>query len=544
MNSIKSYIAIVSGAAILCLGSCSDYLDVSSKTSLFDQNYYKTIDDAEMALVGCYDGWQLTSGGLPFYLASEIMSDDCFGATGNGDGRGYQAVDRFDISESPADANMFLDTWTNYYAGIFRCNTLLLKLDQIDWRAGDGAIRNRIEGQTRALRALMYFEMVRMWENIPLLLRPTIENLPQANPDDVYRAIIEDFSFAAKNIPADAFPKANAEQNDGRITCYAAKALLARVYLFYTGYYGTEAPDITRSEVLQGLEDIISSGEYDLVPDYKNLWEAACSTPVNGEYKFNSTYAGRGNIETVLAQKFNDTSDYNGNTDGNGWLKMMGMRNFNWSPYGQGWGACTVHSKMVDAYEPGDTRKTASVVDIKGEGIDLSSDFENTYKDQREYTGYTVKKYTPMSYYDGKSATQGGAGDFQISQSQDYIIVRYSDVLLMAAELGSPNAQTYFDQVRTRAGLGSKPVTKANILAERRVEFAFEGMRYWDLLRQGIDAAATAIAEESGVPVFSGGVSDKVIIKADNVKKTRGLCQIPETQITLSKGVLKQNPGW
>lgn len=544
MKSIKLYITILSGIVGLGLSSCSDFLDTSSKTSLFDENYYKTIDDAEMALVGCYDGWQLTSGGFPFYLASEVMSDDCFGATGNGDGRGYQALDRFDIAESPADANMFEDTWKNYYAGIFRCNTLLLKLDQIDWRAGDVSIRNRIEGQTRALRALMYFEMVRMWENIPLLLKPSIENLPQADPVDVYKTIIEDLSFAAQNIPADAFPKANAAENDGRITCYAAKALLARVYLFYTGYYGTEAPDLTKSAVLQGLEDIISSGEYDLVPDYKNLWEAACSTPVNGEYKFNSTYAGRGNIETVLAQKFNDTSDYNGNSDGNGWLKMMGMRNFNWSPYGQGWGACTVHSKMVDAYEPGDTRKTASVVDIKGEGIDLSPDFENTYKDQREYTGYTVKKYTPMSYYDGKSATQGGAGDFQISQSQDYIIVRYSDVLLMAAELGSPNAQTYFDQVRTRAGLGSKPVTKANILAERRVEFAFEGMRYWDLLRQGIDAAAASIAEESGVPVFSGGAPDKVIIKADNVKKTRGLCQIPNSQITLSKGVLKQNPGW
>ena len=148
-----------------------------------------------------------------------------------------------------------------------------------------------------------------------------------------------------------------------------------------------------------------------------------------------------------------------------------------------------------------------------------------------------------MSYCDGKSATQGGAGDFQISQSQDYIIVRYSDILLMAAELGSPNAQTYFDKVRTRAGLKSKTVNKENILTERRAEFAFEGMRYWDLLRQGIDVAASTIAEE-GVPVFSGGAADKVIIKADNIKKTRGLCQIPETQITLAKGVLKQNPGW
>lgn len=540
MNSIKSYIIILSGVATLGLSSCTDFLDVTSKTSLFDQNYYKTIDDAEMALVGCYDGWQITSGGFPFYLASEVMSDNCFGATGNGDGRGYQAIDRFDISESPADANIFEDTWKNYYTGIFRCNTLLMKLDQIDWKEKDAAARNRIEGETRTLRALMYFDMARMWENIPLLLEPTVDNVPQADPADTYKAIINDLLFAADNMPANAYPKANAAQNDGRITCYAAKALLARVYLFYTGYYGSEPAGVTKSEVLKGLEDVISSNEYDLVTEFKNLWEAASSAPVAGEYKFETTYAGRGNIETVLAQKFNDTSDYNGNNDGNGWLKMMGMRNTNWSPYGKGWGACTVNPLLIQAYEQNDKRRTASFIDIVNEGI--ADEFD--VADQREYTGYTSKKYTPMAYYDGTTATQGGAGDFQISQSQDYIVVRYSDVLLMAAELGSANAQTYFNKVRTRAGLTSKPVTKENILEERRVEFALEGIRYYDLLRQGIDVAAATIASETGIPVLSGGANDKVVIKAANIKKTRGLCQIPETQITLSKGVLKQNPGW
>jgi hypothetical protein len=540
MNAIKSIITILSGAVALGFSSCTGFLDTDSKTSLFDENYYKTVEDAEMALVGCYDGWQLTSGGFPFFTATEVMSDNCFGATGNNDGRGYQAVDRFDIAESPADANLFLDTWTKYYAGIFRCNTLLLKMDGIAWKENDSDTRKRIEGEVRTLRALMYFDMVRMWENIPLLLVPTVENLPQATPAETYSAIIEDLLFAANNLPADAYPKANAAQNDGRITCYAAKALLARVYLYHTGYYGSEPAGLAKSEVLKGLEDIISSNEYGLVPEFKNLWEAACSTPVDGEYRFETTYAGRGNVETVLAQKFNDTTDYNGNSDGNEWLKMMGLRNTDASPYGRGWGACTINPLLVEAFEPGDKRRTASFIDIEGEGI--ADKFDKG--DQREYTGYTPKKYTPMAYYDGKSATKGGAGDFQTSQSQNYIVVRYADVLLMAAELGSTNAQSYFDEVRTRAGLASKPANRENILAERRFEFALEGLRYHDLLRQGIEVAATAIALESGVPVLSGNVSDKVIIKADNIRRTRGLCQIPETQITLSKGVLKQNPGW
>jgi hypothetical protein len=113
----------------------------------------------------------------------------------------------------------------------------------------------------------------------------------------------------------------------------------------------------------------------------------------------------------------------------------------------------------------------------------------------------------------------------------------------MAAELGSPNAQSYFDQVRARAGLSSLAVTKENIMKERATEFAFEGIRYWDLLRQGINVAANAIAASSG-SVTSGGAADEVSIKAANVIATNGLSQIPYNQITLSNGVLKQNAGW
>jgi hypothetical protein len=86
--------------------------------------------------------------------------------------------------------------------------------------------------------------------------------------------------------------------------------------------------------------------------------------------------------------------------------------------------------------------------------------------------------------------------------------------------------------------------TKENILKERQLELAFEGVRYWDLLRQGVDYAASAIAEEDGVEVLSGQKDDKVVIKAANIIAKKGLFQIPNTQITLSNNVLKQNPGW
>lgn len=520
--------------------SCSDsFLDTTSKTSVDDQNYYKTIADAEMALVGCYDGFQRTSsnGNLSFYVVSEVLSDNCFGGSGNTDNRVYQILDRFDISQAPSENNMFLGTWTDYYAGIFRCNTLLEKMEGIDFK-DKKALRGRIEGETRFLRAILYFDLVRLFERVPLLTGPTAENLPQADPADTYRLIAEDLVFAKDNIPADAYPKAKASENDGRATRYAAAAMLARVYMFYTGYYGKDDLGVTKSEVLAGLEDVISSKEFDLVKEFKSLWPAASYVPVKADNTLDkSGFVGEGNIETVFAQKFNSTQDYNGNIDSNRWLVLMGLRNTNYSPYGKGWGVCTVNPRLVGEYENGDKRKEASIIDIEKEGIRSVFDL----KDQREYTGYSTKKYTPTALPDGTSDT-GGSNDFQISQDRDFVVIRYADVLLMAAELGSPKAQEYYDLVRTRAGLTKKTVSQKNILDERKFEFAFEGLRYWDLLRQGLAVAASTLNQTQ--KTLSGSVEDVVTISSANMTKTRGFMQIPTTQITLSKGVLTQNEGW
>jgi hypothetical protein len=571
MKSFKIYIIAALGVVGLGLSSCSDsFLDVEPETSLFDENFYSTQADAELALIGCYDGWQRTSSDadVSFYLLSEVMSDQCFGATGVGDDRNYQAIDRFDLSEAPSYSDMGNNLWESYYRGIFRCNKLLQELDNVAWN-GDTeeaqlANKVRVEGETRVLRAILYFDMVRLFGNIPLLTEPSQENLPQVHPDEVYKLIAEDLMFGAENIPADAYPKSNANENDGRITQYAAKALLARVYLYYTGYY--EKSDlvgvVSAQEALSGLEDIISSEEYGLVGEFKNLWPAASMTlEENGDNKImKSSYAGRGNQEVVLAKKFNYTQDYNGNMDGNRWLVMMGMRNFSSFPYGRGWGACTVHPEFAQSFGDGDTRRAASMIDLVGEGIE--GDFE-TLDDQREYTGFSVKKYTPMSKWQKDEASGEwtlvdevaglGEGDFQISQYQDWVIVRYADVLLMAAELGSANAAEYLNRVRRRAytvdgevgaGFNEISATPENILEERELEFAFEGIRYWDLLRQGIDKAASEIAEENGVDVLSGGNQDQVVIQASNFVEKKGLFQIPQTQITLSNYLLEQNAGW
>jgi len=511
---------------------CSCSLEIEPLTQLTDTSFFKTKDDAYTALVGCYDGLQVaagSSGGQAFPLASEVLSDNCFGASGNSDGFGLTAIDEFDISRSPADVDLYNNNWIAYYMAIYRCNIFLSKMDQIEWE-GDTALRNTYESETKFLRAYLYFEMVRLWGNIPLITVPTRDNVPQALPEDVYKLIAEDLVFATNNLPAIAYNNVPT----GRATKWAAKSLLARVYLYYTGYYGTGdlAGVVTKAQALGHLEDVISSSGHGLVNNFADLWPAASP----------DSYAGEDNKEIVYSIRFTYTGDYNGNKDGNGWMVMFGMREFSSYPYGRGWGV-TVNSKLWNAYNANDTRRVASMIGIAEENIPFDKQ-----TNQRDYTGYYNKKYSPMvnkSGADIPTTPEIGGVDFQISQFQDYTVLRYADVLLMAAELGSGNAQAYFDQVRQRAykaNFTPLAVTTDNIMKERHLEFALEGIRYWDLLRQGIGVASSNIAETT--TVLSGGVPSTKTIAAGNIQKTKGLQQIPNTQITLSGGVLKQNAGW
>ncbi len=561
MKNMKIYNVLLAGFLVILGTSCSDsFLDVESLTESNTGNFYKTESDAYRALVGCYDGWQCTTSneGIGFYLASEMMSDECFAGTGTGDARNYAVIDRFDQGQSSSDVNLFNDDWCNYYKAIYRCNELINRIDNIEWST-DG-LRETYLGEALAIRALCYFDLVRLFERVPLLTVSTTDNVPQAEPAETYAQIVEDLKYAAENIPADAYPKSQASSNDGHITCYAAKALLARVYLFYSGYYGKEPEGLTKAEALQGLEDVIASGEYDLITAEGNvnetsafgtLWPATSVTNTWTGEDSNSDFVGRGNKETVLSQKFNYTSDYNGNSDGNRWQVMIAMRNFLEVPYGQGWGACTVNPKLYQSYLTADTRRDASIIDMNKEGIEAANSIEGA--EWREYTGYCIKKYSPLACWDDGTATNYvmssyiNADEYQLSPYQDFIVMRYADVLLMAAELGSSNGLDYLNQVRSRAFGGDASynygsVTTENIMSERMLEFAFEGQRYWDLLRQGVDYAASTIATTTTTQ--SGSVDDVVTIEAANITAKRGFCQIPSTQITLSNGVLEQNQGW
>ncbi|MCK9208555.1 MAG: RagB/SusD family nutrient uptake outer membrane protein [Salinivirgaceae bacterium] len=541
---------------VLFISACGDdFLSTEPITDKTDGNYYSTPQEAQEALVGCYDALQLiwdgakgvNTGLVAMPVAADVMSDLCFGGTGAGDGDGYPMMDEFDQTVSPADINMFEGNWIIYYKGIFRCNTLIGKLDQVNW-GRDSSLRPQIEAEARFLRAFFYFDMVRMFERVPLLTKPTNDNVPQADPDDTYALITSDLLFAVENgndLPYNQIPTTDY----GHTNKWAAESLLARVYLYYTGYYGK--PDlvgaVTQTQALAYLEDVITYSGHGLLSNFSDLWPAAANSAAadSGKRISQNTYAGETNKEVVFAIKYTYTSDWNGNTDGNHWLVMNGLRNASWAErgYGSGWGACTVPPEVYNNWDPADTRRDASIIAIEEEGVGYTT---KEIKDVKEYTGYFTKKYIPTCDSTGTTSVDGlGLGNFMISQFQDYFCSRYADVLLMAAELGSPNALSYVNDVHTRAGLTPlSSVDKDVIYEERKNEFAFEGIRYWDLLRYDntLSYAANKVSYQGTVK--TGNVEVEKKINGNNLIKTRGLFQIPSNQITLSDKVLTQNPGW
>jgi hypothetical protein len=564
MNKMKINILALGVAALTMTGCSESFLDTTSKTELNSTSFYKTEVQAEYAVVGCYDGYQRTvsNGNWPsLFQAVETMSDDCLGG-GGPDDRSDRLMDRFDRSYMPDQIDLFNGLWDDYYKAINRCNLLLASLDNIGWTSEEA--RKVVESEARAIRGLEYFDLVRMFERVPLLTASTTEVVPQSEPDAVYEQIVADLKFAADNMPEEKY--ADKSNNLGRITKYAAAAMLARVYLFYDGVYndnkgGAMPGGLTKEQALQYCEEVIKSQRYSLEPEFKNLWPAAsteASTKTEGR---KSTYVEDSN-EIVWVVKFNNDQNWNNsNINGNRFIINLGLRNVtSFAPYGNGWGACPITPYANSLFRSGDSRSTATVIDCAAIGAYK----EQITTDCMDYTGLVNKKYCPLIFTDGTSMpaaeTTVDGGNMQTNQDQNWILIRYADVLLMAAELGSANAMQYFNQVRDRAfGAGVHDITTAptreQIWNERRVEFMGEGVRYFDLRRQGLDAfvaaqmgQANANGQTTGNPITIYNNKVPTTISStyveNNIRTKRGFFQIPNSQITLSGHVYKQNAGW
>ena len=537
---MKTYkILFLASMMLFTMSSCKKFLTTQLMDQKTTNSYYQTPEDAATALVGVYNGLDLMwNGGPAVPLVAEVASDDALGGTGSGDDHTYQTIDEFNKSLAPS-GNIFESDWQDYYQAIYRANTLIEKIGQVDW-GNDKTTQLSDEAQAKFIRAYLYYGLVRLFGHIPLITKPTSADVKQASPDSVYAQIISDLKFAANNLPA----KPYSATPSGRVTKWAAESMLARVYLFYSGYYGkSTVAGFTKSDALAAVEDVIKNGDYSLVSNYASLWPAAAEADT-------VAYAGENNSEVIFSIKYTGNANYNGNITGNTWLLMTGMRlgasgGISIYPYGYGWGCCTVDPKLYNAYSSNDTRRFATITAVKEEGLDKKaaqiSGKSFSSANNREYTGYYLKKYSPLA---DTSNSPLPATNYLIAQKQDYVVIRYSDVLLMAAELGSPNALKYFNEVHTRAGLAPvSSIDEAAIMKERRLEFAGEGIRYWDLLRQGIHKAAQTIVANTSMSYLDDGTSSPSI-NTSNIISTGGFMQIPNDEITLSGGMLKQNDGW
>ena len=504
---MKKYIYI--GIASLALFStvvvsCSDdFVDREIQYSIDSENYFNNKTDYENALIGAYD---LLHSSFINVLMGEIASDNTFaGGNGPNDVPGYQSVD--DMIHT-SNNTQIKQLWDWMFAGVQRANYILEFKDKTDFEG-----KNQIIAQARFLRAYYHFELVKWFGGIPMngdkRFAPGDEKtVPRSSVEEVYASIEADLLFASENLSVAAAQK-------GRATSGAALALLGKAYL-YQGKYALAAST---------LETLIGTGNYRLVKS-SDLTPAQITA---GLTAFGSIFEdeGENGPESVFEVQYTEVEGGSYGAlqylEGNVAAGFAGPFGYEGPTYADGNNFNLPTPKLVNAFETGDTRKEATILDM---ATWIPAHPGSSYTKQHEDTGFFNKKYIP------RTRKTEAAGDVKLTSPNNYRAIRYADVLLMAAEaniLKDPidigKAQIYLDMVRDRAfGNTSNRVTASieTILAERRVELAGEGHRFFDLVR-------TRKAKEE----IDGFVDEK-----------NELFPIPLEEIQFSSGNWAQNPNY
>lgn len=439
-----SLIAMVSSLIISC---SDDFIDVPSNDPNSEE-YFTSEEDYQNSLLAAYDMLQSTYINV---MLGEIASDNTLaGGESASDVPGIQQID--DMIHTPENTNL-RDLWGWMYAGVNRANFIMEFKDKTDFTG-----KNDVLGQTRFLRAYYYFELVKWFGDVPLVVDQRIQFGDQFDVDrtpkaQVYAQIEEDLQFAAENLPS-------SQSDIGRVTKGAAQALLGKVLLYQEKF----------SEAANVLETVINTGPYSLISDYSTMFEN--DNENNAESVFEVQYtdlegAGFGCLQC---------------SEGNVAVGFNGIRSYNGPLFESGFSFNVPTQEVVDEFENGDARKEVAVLDIDAWASLTGATFVTGY----EHTGYYNRKYI---------ARQGdlNTGDANLTNPNNYRSIRFADVLLMAAEalnrggIDDGRAQTYLNTVRLRAGLpevttSGSALTTA-IYHERRVELVGEGHHFFDLVR-------------------------------------------------------------
>ena len=581
-NTMKKFINILATAAIALGGVTSCTLDAINYVEKTPENFPITSTDASQALAGIYQNLSQVCANpqMSFFYLSTLASDDNLGGGGTND-KLMQAMDLLLNYQN----DMTHQFWTDRYQGINRANALLSGVENMQL---EDAERQQVIGEAKFLRGFFYYELASQYGRVPLVLTTEVAEPTQPTAAELWGQILMDLRDAAENMPS-------TRKSDGHVDKFTAEAMLGRAWLFYTGMYGngddlaaltsttynplTEValPDgstLTKQDVIGYIDDCVNNSGYSLVSDYRNLWAYTNRCTVEDydytkgqELKWVEDDAAV-NPESMFAIKFNKLASWQ-TTIGyaNGYALHFGIRGgqdyANTFPFGQGWGAGPVAPNLVNdwnAAESGDMRRDASVQNV--------NDLPNytfgggSWADFVQETDYYAKKQAPISarYTDGTGATQyapifeyvmygenGWQNDnlMQTGNIHDLVLIRFADVLLMQSELKEDVGG--INQVRGRSGLA--PIGSYSLEAlqkERRWELAFEGVRWNDIRRWHI--AAAALEKQTNQPVYYLGTPSTNTAHnggyAARYNATAGFFKIPETEISLANGGLTQNEGW
>lgn len=474
----QSFIAF---GVLLALASCDtdEKLEVKGDGVVLEDNFYRNETEAYSGLVAAYDKLGKYAGAMenaPLLFLNSASDDFYAGGGGAGDQPGLQVASNYSITPTNIPPNI----WADYYKGVARCNIMIVKLPAVPM---DETKKARFMAEVKALRAYYYLDLVRMFKNVPLILAPVVQNqislITQAKPEEVYAQIEKDLNEAIPNLPI------TLPTNElGRLTKGAATALLGKAYL----YDNKKAEAAAQLALVNGTPGGTSSYGYKLLGSFADLWDK--------QHKFNS--------ESILEISYSDKSNADwgnferGDDEGNVAAQLMGIRDYSRTAKGiaaglpdyiNGWGFMVV-TKDLQAALKGDPRYASTIFDagtLRGTG-NTDPNGSITYTDSYNETGYHFIKYAPVN------ADIKASNPFLNFGINTYVI-RLADTYLLEAEaLGGTGAraQALLDAVRARVGLGSVPVSVAAILAERRLELAGEGHRWFDLVRTGQAAAKLA----------------------------------------------------
>jgi hypothetical protein len=493
-DSLKR-IAAISVLALTPL-ACDDFLDKPVQGELLSQVFPTTAQDALGATNAVYNTLRdgaFNSGLFPIF---DIMSDDAHKGSNPTDGAAN--IGPYDRFQHIATEGSLMSWWSVLYQGIKRANVVLEKVATIEM---DGALKARYLAEARFLRALYYFDLVRAWGDVPMVVAvDTQANLERSPKADIYALIVGDLTAAIESLPEKS---QYAAADLGRATKGAAKALLGKVYLYQGDYANAE----------KYLLEVINSGQYSLMPSFTDANSKA------GEFGAESVFE----VGAIGVEGLEKGGAQYGNVQG-----VRGMPN-------RGWGFNRPSLDLMNAFETDDPRREQTIIFL-GEvvdGITIVGDDPSTPDETRDGSGNLLE----IECYNQKVWTPGTNVPSQFDHNRR--LIRYADVLLMAAEVLNHNGKDadalgYLNMVRERARGGNDAIlpdiaaTGAAlgdlIFRERRVELALEGHRFWDLVRTG---RAEAVLGPLG---FQKGKHE--------------LLAVPQTEIDLTRGALVQNDGW